>query len=197
MEPSPRWYHCSAAIDCKLYVWGGRTKDFAKEKTTPSTLSAHLHIFDPFTESWETKSTTGAPLPLYRSASASAGHHLYQYGGYDELTDCDSFYHLDTTTLRWKQLPNGDVMSLRKSSCRMITSGDHLVLFGGYGVSTGPAQEGAQFIKRSESNRGAGWTNEFHAYDQNGELSAITLSRKVWPDTQYNSSQVLECGPLL
>ena len=53
MEPSPRWGHCSAAVDGKMYMWGGRTKEFDKEKTLYSTL----HIFDPFMESWETKTT--------------------------------------------------------------------------------------------------------------------------------------------
>jgi hypothetical protein len=46
-EPSPRWGHYSTLVEEKLYVQGGRTKDFPGAKGWMS-----LHSFDPFLEFW-------------------------------------------------------------------------------------------------------------------------------------------------
>ena len=160
VEPSPRWGHCSALVDGKLYLWGGRTREFSKEK---STLTSTLHVFDPFVESWETKSTTGPPPPgVYSGASASAGHHIYQYGGHDGSAHHGTFHCLDTTTLQWTELPSGD--ATEKSGCGMTICGDKLILFGGFGVASGPTQAGAEFIKADRFSV-YGRTNEFHVFD--------------------------------
>ena len=125
-EPSPRWNHYSAAVETKLYVWGGDTKDFSKDE---SKLTSTLHVFDLFTESWKTKSTTGASPPgVTWGASATAGHHLYQYGGYGSSSQ-SSLHHLDTTTSHWTKLPEGPAK--RKIGCCMVRCKDMLVLFGG------------------------------------------------------------------
>ena len=155
MEPSPRWGHCSAAIDGKLYVWGGHTKEFSKEK------ASSMHLFDPITESWETKSTTGpSPPGVYGGVSASVGQHLYQYGGQDHDTSSHgSFYTLNTSTLQWQELPSGDAME--KSFCGMAGCGDQLLLLGGAGHPSGHTQPGADFAKWFNSGTG---TNEFHIY---------------------------------
>ena len=118
-EPYPRFAHCSAAAEGKLYVWGGR----GGEPTS-------LHVFDPMVKSWETKSTTGdPPTGVLWSASASAGHHLYQYGGAGDGSYQGSLHHLDTTTLCWTELPSGPVK--RKGCCGMVICGDMLILLGG------------------------------------------------------------------
>ena len=38
---------------------------------------------------------------------------------------------MDTASLNWKQLPGGDAM--RKQGCAAVTSGEYLLLYGGYG----------------------------------------------------------------
>ena len=43
-EPSPRWAHFSAAVGDQLYVWGGRTKDFSKEKNVLDLSRAGLMV---------------------------------------------------------------------------------------------------------------------------------------------------------
>ena len=47
----------------------------------------------------------------------------------------------------------------------MIAFDRELLLFGGDGISSGPSQPGAKFIKDSNYSYGSGWTNELHLFD--------------------------------
>ena len=169
-EPSPRWGHHSAAVGGQLYVWGGRTKDFDKEK---SELSVSVHSFNQCMETWQTRATTGKHPPgLCDGACTSSGHHLYVYGGWDGSHHHDSLHQLDTDSLVWSQLPSGPI---RKSGCGMVSYEDRLIVFGGHGIPSGPTQPGAEFIKDSMFIDGRGRTNELHLFDmqksKNTELS--------------------------
>ncbi len=161
-EPSPRWGHYSAAVGGQLCVYGGRTKDFSIGK---SELGGCIHSFNQCMERWQTRATTGQPHPgLYDGACTSSGNHLYLYGGYDQSRFQDSLYRLDTDSLEWSQLPSGP---MRKIGCGMVSYKEKLILFGGYGIPSGPTQPGAEFIKITD---GHGWTNELHTFDvQKGE----------------------------
>lgn len=163
-EPSPRRGHFSSRVQGQLCVWGGRTKDFSKQKNE---LASTLHVFDPFMESWESKLTAGSPPSpgLYNGACASAGHYIYLYGGHDGPRYQSSLHQLDTETSKWTQLASDGPM--RKIACGMVTYSNLIVLFGGYGVPSGPIQAGAEFIKNSMSGDGSirGWTNELHTFD--------------------------------
>ena len=160
-EPSPRWGHYSALVEEKFCVWGGRTKDFLQEK---SELTSSIHSFDPFLEFWAKNKLSGVPPPgLYLGACASAGHHVYLYGGTDGSRFQSSLHQLDTRSWTWKQLSRSGPM--RKRACGMVAHDSKLVLFGGYGYPSGPTQPGAEFIKDSRYTNGVGWTNEVHIFD--------------------------------
>ena len=62
-------------------------------------------------------------------------------------------------TLKWSRLPNGP---MKKVECGMVSYEDQLILFGGYGIRSGPTQPGAQFVRNSKF---AGWTNELHSFN--------------------------------
>ena len=173
-EPSPRWGQLSAVVEGKLCVYGGRTEDFHKEK---SRLASSVYSFDPFLESWSASKCSGVPPPaLYRSACASAGHHVYVYGGYDGSDLQGSLHELDTRTWTWKQLSSSGPM-MRKAGCGIVVYGSKLVLFGGYGIQSGPTQPGAEFVKSSTFTGGRGWTNELHTFDLiKGEGDIVTSS---------------------
>ena len=159
--PSPRWGHFSAAVGDQLYVWGGKTENFHSEENT---LSSVLHSFHQVLESWERCECSGLPPPaLFRSACISAEGHLYQYGGYNESEYQGNLYQLDTKSKEWKQLSNGGG-PMRKDGCGMVAYGKKLVLFGGYGVPSGPIQPGALFFN-NPPDTGRGWTNELHIFD--------------------------------
>ena len=160
-EPSPRYGHCSAIVDEKFYVWGGRAKGFLKGK---SKLASSVHSFDPFLEFWaENKCSGVSPPGLYLGARASAGHHLYVYGGSDRSHYQSSLHQLDVRSWTWKQLSSAGPM--RKVGCGMVLCDSKLVLFGGSGIPSGPTQQGAEFIRSSKFADGRGWTNELHSFD--------------------------------
>ena len=162
-EPSPRWGHFSAPVGEEFCVWGGRTEDFSKEKVSASSV----YRFDPLLESWsENKPSGGGPPPpgLYAGSCTSTSDHLYLYGGQDGSHYHGSLHQLDTKSWSWKQqLSSAGPMS--KSDCGMVTYGNMLVLFGGFGFPSGPTQPGAEFIIYEKSTSGIGWTNELHTFD--------------------------------
>ena len=47
----------------------------------------------------------------------------------------------------------------------MIAFDKKLLLFGGYGILSGPTQPYATFIKDRKFTDGRGWTNELHLFD--------------------------------
>ena len=170
-EPYPRWGQSSAVVEGKLCMYGGRTKDFLKAKSGFAP-SASVHSFD---ESWYPEDTDGVPPSgLYCGACTSAGHHVYVYGGYDGSAHQGSLHQLDTRTWTWKQLSNCGPM--RKVGCKMVACGSNLVLFGGYGIPSGPTQPGAEFVKDSKYTDG--WTNELHTFDliRKGEGEVVASS---------------------
>ena len=161
-EPYPRYGHLSAAVEGKFCVWGGCTNNFREERDR---LISSFHSFDPLKESWTSKSCSGLRSGhhgIYDCASASAGHFIYMYGGSDGVKWHSSLYRLDTRSGKWKELSGTGPME--KVDCSIVATSEKLVLFGGYGISSGPSQPGAKFV-RSKNSLGRGWTNELHVFD--------------------------------
>ena len=128
-------------------------RDILQEK---GELPSSVHCFDTLLEFWDENKVNGVPPPgLYGGACASAGHHVYMYGGYDGSRRQSSLHQLDTRSWTWKQLSSAGPM--RKSRCGMVANDSKLVLFGGYGFPSGPTQPGAEF--------NGGWTDEVHTFD--------------------------------
>ena len=180
-EPSPRRCHYSALVEEKFCVWGGSTKDFLQEK---SELTSSIHSFDPFLEFWDKNKLSGVPPPgIYYGTCASAGHHVYLYGGTDGSCHQSSLHQLDTRSWTWKQLSSAGPM--RKSGCGMVAHNSKLVLFGGFGIPSGPTQPGAEFIKAT-GNRG--WTNEVHTFDlKEGEGVRVGFTSHVTTKFPYGT----------
>ena len=180
-EPSPRWGHYSALVEEKSCVWGGRTKDFLKEN---SELASSIHSFDPFLEFWDKNKLSGVPPPgLYYGACASAGHHVYLYGGHDGSCHQSSLHQLDTRSWTWKQLSSAGPM--KKAACGMVACDSKLVLFGGYGIPSGPTQPGAEFIR---SIGDSGWTNEVHTFNlKEGEGVRVGFTSHVTTKFPYGT----------
>ena len=129
-EPSPRYRHFSAAVIDKLYVCGG-DRGLGK-----SIVTSIVHHYDPDSETWNTNTCEGPHPPgTYNGACASAGHHLYTYGGCDEGGNSQGTLHLlDTRSRRWK-LISSESGPMRKRGSRMIVYDSKIVLFGGDGNS--------------------------------------------------------------
>ena len=114
-EPSPRAGHFSAAVEDKLYVWGG------EGGRGESVVTSIVHHYDPDSETWNTNTCEGPHPPgIRRGACASAGHHLYTYGGWDERGNERGTLHLlDTRSRRWK-LISSEGGPMKKRGCGMI-----------------------------------------------------------------------------
>ena len=139
-QPSPRSLYFSAAVVDKLYVWGG------DGVPGESVVTSIVHHYDPDSETWNTNTCEGPHSPSIRDgACASAGHHLYTYGGWDEGgNDQGTLYQLDTRSRRWKLISN-EGGPMKKAGSRMIIYDSKIVLFGG--------------------STNSGMTNELHTFN--------------------------------
>ena len=164
-EPLPRLCHVSQSVGSKVLVQGGRTKDFSEKSRQH--LSSVVETFDPYSELWEQRQVEGdAPLPgTFDAASASLHDDLFSFGGRDDRNLFNTLRRLDTKKWRWCQLSpqNAEGTPMPKCDCGMISFGDSLGVFGGYGIPRGPT-EPQSFIKNIWATDGIGWTNEFHIY---------------------------------
>ena len=169
-QPSPRFCHCAAQVGEKSYLWGGITQDFSLSRR--QTLASELEIFDFFSETWKTRTATGAPPPgLYGGACTVVSETLYNFGGRDNRSLYNTLHSLDTLSLNWRELhghaQNLAAQPMPKIGCGLVTYTDteSLALFAGYGVPSGPTQPGARFVQNTDFTDGRGWTNELHLFN--------------------------------
>ena len=131
-------------------------------------VTSTVHQFNQKSETWTINSCNGPSPPYsYDGASASAGHHIYMYGGNDGSRYLNSLHQLDTQSLTWSELTKFG--PTRKEGCGMIAFDKKLLLFGGYGYPSHSTQPGAKLIKNSNYSDGRGWNNELHLFDLIGE----------------------------
>ena len=171
-EPSARFGSFSSIVEGKIYLWGGDNENL-KTKTAFEEFAASVYTFDPYLETWATLNPGGSPPSgIYGGGCASAGHHLYTYGGRNvSAGEDDGCLHcLDTRTLMWSKLASTGPM--KKQNCGMIAYGNSLLLFGGFGIPSCPTQPGSEFVLNDNNDDGRGWTNELHCFDlREGEES--------------------------
>lgn len=161
-EPLPRFRHISGRVRSKIVVQGGQTHDFSEK--SKQHLCSVVETFDPFSESWEQRQVEGnAPQPGTYLATSASLHDDFSFGGYDGREFFNTVHRLDTKMWYWRQVcpQNADGAPMPKTGCGMIAFRNSLVVFGGCGVSRGPAKH--QSFTRSTTF--SGWTNEFHIYN--------------------------------
>ena len=167
-QPAPRAWHRAAPIGDRLYMWGGHTEDFSE--SSRRTLASVVEIYDPYLEAWQQEATTGVPPPgLYDGGCTSVHKSLLWYGGEDDKSYFGTLHQLNTVTLNWEELhqntPQGP-SPMAKSLCGLVSfQGNKAVLYGGYGIPTGPTQPGSTFIRNTRYLDDSGWIDEFHLFD--------------------------------
>ena len=163
-EPSPRWGHFSAPVGGQLCLWGGRTRNFFDERKV---LSPTLHRFDLVLKTRQDLICTGPPPPpLYNGSCVATGSHLYLYGGSDGQELHDFLFQLDIKSHAWRQIiTKHGSRPMRKTGCGMVTHGNKLVLYGGYGIPSAPVQQQESEFVSLEYTAEKGWTNELHTFD--------------------------------
>ena len=164
-EPLPRVCHVSQSVGSRVIAQGGRTKDFSD--TNKQQLSSVVEVFNPYSELWEQKQVRGdTPSPgTYLAACASLHNDLFVFGGMDGRNFFNTLHKLDTKTWCWHQLSpqNAEGAPMPKFSCEMISFGECLGVFGGFGRPHEPIER-ELFIRSTRYTDGSGWTNEFHIY---------------------------------
>ena len=129
-EPLPRFCHSSQSVGSKVLVQGGRIKDFAEK--------SKLETFDPYSEIWEQRQVAGdTPSPgTYCAASTALRDEFFTFGGWDGRNYFNTLHRLDTRTWRWYQISpqNTEGAPMPKIACGMISFGECLGIFGGYGI---------------------------------------------------------------
>ena len=165
VEPSARSSSFCSLVEGKTYLWGGLSQDLNDGNTSLEEFAASVYTFDPYLETWATLTPGGSPPSgIVSGACACAGHHMYTYGGLNISAGADdgSLHCLDTRTLMWTKLASTGPM--KKLYSRMVTHGNQLLLFGGYGVPTANMQP-ESFVLKDTRTHGRGWTNELHTFD--------------------------------
>ena len=110
---------------------------------------------------------------------------MYLYGGTDRSHRQSSLHQLDTRSWTWKQLSSAGPMG--KVMCGMVANESKLVLFGGYGIPSGPTKPGAEFIKHSRFTDGVGWTNEVHTFNlKEGEGVRVGFTSHMHVTTKFS-----------
>ena len=186
-QPIPRWGHSAAAINGKLYIWGGCMHNLPKvhSSSEKTQLLSIIDVFDPRNLVWEQKTTTGMPpLGVYWNAYTSSGKYMYTFGGYCGHGKCyhNSVHQLDAIGLQWREVmaSNPSESPMRKWQCGMVafTKGEDnfLCVFGGWGVlSTNHKNMKHEFVA-DRANLGCVWSNELHFFN---------LSKGERDDTYY------------
>ena len=165
-EPSPRRSHCAASLEGLVYTFAGDTDDFVNDKKA---LSRRIEVFDPLIETWMHQDTRGeAPLGLVNGAFAPRDRYLYHYGGHDGGSWNGDLSRFCPATMLWTNASRHSASGpMKKNGCRMISCGDTLGLFGGFGTPTGQLQPGSTFVEHHLASDGSGFTDEFHIFDIN------------------------------
>jgi len=169
--PLPRYAHTSAQVANNVIVYSGRTPDIPVQSS--KRLASIVEVFHPNNEEWEAKQTAGeTPAPgTYYAASIMSKGVLFTYGGKDgDGKFLDVLHQLRTKTYKWRKLipKNAKAESpMPKAGAAMVAYGDHLALFGGFGLPRSSTHRGSSFIDHVAWSDGRGWTNEFHIYHRN------------------------------
>ncbi|KAF0908774.1 hypothetical protein E2562_028589 [Oryza meyeriana var. granulata] len=129
----PRHRHAAAAVDRKVYVFGGLSDDG---------ICSCMNIMDTESIQWNVISSDDKwPCARHSHSLVPYGSKLFMFGGHDGQRAMNDFCSFDTTALKWnKENTNGKAPSPRFSHCMFIYK-DYLGILGGC-----PIRESSQEI---------------------------------------------------
>lgn len=150
--PSPRAFHIAIAIDCHMFVFGGRlgTKRLGD-----------FWVLD--TDIWQwSELTSFGDLPSPRdfaAASAIGNHKIVMYGGWDGKKWLSDVFVLDTMSLEWRELAVLGTLPPPRCGHTATMVEKRLLVYGGRGGG-GPIMGDLWALKGliEEDNEAPGWT---------------------------------------
>lgn len=141
--PTARYESMGAAIDGRLYAFGGFT--------FPELVDGATHVFDPQTDSWDGGSPM--PVPVTHAAIAVVGSVAWIIGGYvgnHPGVATSRVQRFETGTGSWQQ---GPPLPVPRGSLAGAAVGEHVHAFGGTKADR-HTDAGDHFVLRSDAD---GW----------------------------------------
>ncbi|CAL5363371.1 unnamed protein product [Camellia sinensis] len=151
--PSPRAFHIAVAIDCNMFIFGGRSG---------SKRLGDFWVLD--TDIWQwSELTSFGDLPSPRdfaAASAIGNRKIVMYGGWDGKKWLSDVYVLDTISLEWMELSVSGSLPPPRCGHTATMVEKRLLVYGGRGGG-GPIMGDLWALKGliEEENETPGWTN--------------------------------------
>ncbi|GMN52715.1 hypothetical protein TIFTF001_021868 [Ficus carica] len=150
--PGPRAFHIAVAIDCHMFIFGGR---FGSNRL------GDFWVLD--TDIWQwSELTSFGDLPSPRdfaAASAIANRKIVMYGGWDGKKWLSDVYVLDTISLEWMELPVTGSLPPPRCGHTATMVEKRLLVYGGRGGG-GPIMGDLWALKGliEEENETPAWT---------------------------------------
>ncbi|KAL3520858.1 hypothetical protein ACH5RR_019007 [Cinchona calisaya] len=150
--PSPRAFHIAVAIDCHLFIFGGRSG---------GKRLGDFWVLD--TDIWQwSELTSFGDLPSPRdfaAASAIGNRKIIMYGGWDGKKWLSDVYVLDTISLEWMELSVSGALPPPRCGHTATMVEKRLLVYGGRGGG-GPIMGDLWALKGliEEENESLGWT---------------------------------------
>ncbi|XP_077230077.1 galactose oxidase/kelch repeat superfamily protein [Tasmannia lanceolata] len=150
--PSPRAFHVAVAIDCNMFIFGGRSG---------GKRLGDFWMLD--TDIWQwSELTSYGDLPSARdfaAASAIGNRKIVMYGGWDGKKWLSDVYILDTISLEWTELSVSGTLPPPRCGHTATMVEKRLLVFGGRGGG-GPIMGDLWALKGlfEEENETPGWT---------------------------------------
>ena len=147
LEPPVCWAPFSTAVGGRHYIWRG---------AGPGVGETSISVYDPHTELWTMRPTTGPTPPgLCLGECTAVGDKLFTFGGQGKAQSSSNDLHkldLGCEPFKWTKVAPTNHPSewpFRKEGCGLVSvdEGSLLGCFGGYGIGVACA------------------TNEFHLFD--------------------------------
>lgn len=150
--PSPRAFHVAVAIDCHMFVFGGRSG---------SKRLGDFWMLDTDIWQWSELTSLGdLPSPRdFAAASAIGNRKIVMYGGWDGKKWLSDVYVLDTISLEWMELSISGTQPPPRCGHSATMVEKRLLVFGGRGGG-GPIMGDLWALKglNEEENEMPGWT---------------------------------------
>ncbi|XP_055836798.1 kelch domain-containing protein 3 [Episyrphus balteatus] len=134
VAPSFRDFHSAAAIQDRMYIFGGRGDKHSPYHSREEMYCPEIVYLDLKTKVWHRPSTTGK-VPVGRRSHSMFIYNglIYVFGGYNGLLDqhFNDLYTFDIKTNLWNLVkPRGKAPSARRRQVCLV-KGNRMFLFGG------------------------------------------------------------------
>ncbi|CAF0986142.1 unnamed protein product [Rotaria magnacalcarata] len=132
VRPSSRLGHAAAAVDHKLFIFGGRTSVNMKDNTLDELYSFDVDL-NAWTQYRKTSDTDEWPEKRSYHSMVSSAHQLFVFGGCGEEGRYNNLWQYDTNNKQWKQLPLPDPEKfVARGGCGLVYLNNALWIFGGF-----------------------------------------------------------------